>query len=369
MLNGCSAEEPDDNNETVNVTDEPAVVIEEPEIILYESAPLTGVRFAQDSNPALLGPALNVKIDNFPRARPQSGLNSADIVFVQRVESGLTRFLATWHSYTPEVIGPLRSIRPMDDDMAAPFGGIIAYSGGQQPFIDKLKATELVNVWEDSEVGKDTLFRKTGTGKPYEHTLYANAQLILEEYSEATATKAQFRYADLEAGQSPSVASGTDFASVSVNYKESVSLWQMGMASFDFDADGFAMPAAETSTLSALLRTQDGKMHTDEIDGSQIRTKNVVVLETELDFSFKDPKYGSVPETVMIDSGNGWVFSDGKFIKVIWSKDSMTAPIVLKDLAGNEVLLSPGPTWIELLDTYSATITITPDPDAAVAAE
>ncbi|MGH9132636.1 MAG: DUF3048 domain-containing protein, partial [Ilumatobacteraceae bacterium] len=39
-------------------------------------------------------PALAVKIDNHPRARPQAGLNNADIIFEEIVEGTLTRFAA-----------------------------------------------------------------------------------------------------------------------------------------------------------------------------------------------------------------------------------------------------------------------------------
>ena len=46
--------------------------------------PLTGV--ATTDIQAIARPALVVKIDNHPLARPQSGLNEADIVFEENVE-------------------------------------------------------------------------------------------------------------------------------------------------------------------------------------------------------------------------------------------------------------------------------------------
>ena len=52
-----------------------------------KSWPLTGIRDEQAGN----WPVLIVKIDNHDRARPQSGINSADVVFEEIVEGGLTR--------------------------------------------------------------------------------------------------------------------------------------------------------------------------------------------------------------------------------------------------------------------------------------
>ncbi|MTA40101.1 MAG: DUF3048 domain-containing protein, partial [Actinobacteria bacterium] len=58
--------------------------------VLY---PLTGLAV---TDPIAAGrPALAVKIDNHPIARPQTGLNKADIVFEENVE-GITRFIAVF---------------------------------------------------------------------------------------------------------------------------------------------------------------------------------------------------------------------------------------------------------------------------------
>src|SRR5687767_14971827 len=44
----------------------------------------------------LTSPALVVKIDNVPAARPQTGLGSAEVVYVEPVEGGLTRLVAVY---------------------------------------------------------------------------------------------------------------------------------------------------------------------------------------------------------------------------------------------------------------------------------
>src|SRR4051812_26376056 len=71
-------------------------------------APLTGV-----PGEAQLAsrPAVIVKIDNSPGGRPQSGLAGADVIVEEKVEGGVSRFLAVFHSHDVNLVGPIRSVR------------------------------------------------------------------------------------------------------------------------------------------------------------------------------------------------------------------------------------------------------------------
>ena len=67
------------------------------------------------TNTANVGrPALSVKIDDAPAARPQAGLEHADVIFEEVVEGGIVRFMAVFHSNDAPLIGPVRSVRPVD---------------------------------------------------------------------------------------------------------------------------------------------------------------------------------------------------------------------------------------------------------------
>jgi hypothetical protein len=68
----------------------------------------------------------------------------------------------------------------------------------------------------------------------------------------------------------------------------------------------------------------------------------------QIDRSYLDRRYGNVPKTVMIGTGQAQVCSAGKCVNATWSKASQTAPITLTDATGNPVLLAPGNTWVEL---------------------
>src|SRR4029079_1455454 len=74
--------------------------------------PLTGLPAAAD---AQIGRRpLNVRLPNDPNARPQVGLNKADIVFEMIVEGGVTRYSAIFHSKDADTVGPVRSYRFSD---------------------------------------------------------------------------------------------------------------------------------------------------------------------------------------------------------------------------------------------------------------
>ena len=137
LLTGCSAA-------TNNGTPAPGDSNSPSASVVYDTAPLTGIQYPQGTNAFLAGPVVMGKIDNSSDARPQLGLSKADIVIDEMVEGGLTRFLAIWHSQQPDQFGPIRSVRPMDPDLATAFGGIISYSGGQRPFVAAMQATAAV---------------------------------------------------------------------------------------------------------------------------------------------------------------------------------------------------------------------------------
>ena len=66
-------------------------------------APLTGL--PDPGGASQTRPALSVKVENTPDARPQAGIDQADVVYEEEVEGSITRFLAMFNSAIPETSG------------------------------------------------------------------------------------------------------------------------------------------------------------------------------------------------------------------------------------------------------------------------
>ena len=75
-----------------------------------------------------------VVVDNHPQARFQIGIDAADLIIETPVEGGLTRFTALFGGQPPDLVGPVRSLRPVSADLLAPCEPVVFTSGGQ-PFV------------------------------------------------------------------------------------------------------------------------------------------------------------------------------------------------------------------------------------------
>ena len=102
-----------------------------------------------------------VKIENTAKARPQAGLEDADIVFEELVEGGVTRFFAVFQSEVPAQVGPVRSARLVDATLLPPFDGIFLYSGGRDDVQAAIAGTA-VRVTE----GAAGVYRQSGRSAP-----------------------------------------------------------------------------------------------------------------------------------------------------------------------------------------------------------
>ncbi|WP_448810790.1 DUF3048 domain-containing protein [Agromyces bauzanensis] len=271
---------------------------------------------------ALRHPSLAVKIDNHEDARPQIALNRSDIVFEELVEGGLTRYLVVWHSDIPDAVGPVRSIRPMDPAIASPFGGVIAYSGGQQYFVDLMKSTSLVNLVFDED---DTGLFERADDRPGPHDVILDATEAIGRNATLPPPPVQFAYGSAD----PLVAPG--FAAASTSHLE-LAFSSGESRSWDWDPAG-----------SAWLRSQQGEPDL-EASGDRVRATNVVTLRVGIDWPF-----GEVPLTVVVGSGEAWVSVAGRTAHGTWSKDAEASPIVLTADDGSVLRLAPGNTWVELV--------------------
>ncbi|WP_370521761.1 DUF3048 domain-containing protein [Virgibacillus sp. MSP4-1] len=144
FLTACSNEGADDQESEEKAKEEQPVVepepSEEPPEPEYENTyPLTGIGTNEPVNNRIIG----VMVNNHTKARPQSGLSKADIVYELLAEGPITRFLAFFHSEKPEVVGPVRSAREYYANLAQGMGAIYIYHGAAHHIEDIIMNKDL----------------------------------------------------------------------------------------------------------------------------------------------------------------------------------------------------------------------------------
>jgi len=323
-LAGCASDtsSPEDEVVTPSETETTEAIVDNATV-----AALTGEAIEAGS---LSRPALSAKIDNHPSARPQVGLDEADIVFEELVEGGLTRYVAVWHSTLPAEIGPVRSVRPMDPEIVSPFGGVFAYSGGQVRFIQMMQEAPVYNAIHGQPDTADTFYRTSAKVAP--HNVLVKAPELIDQHLNLPAPDQQFAYA---ASIEESTAMTTGSAVASLNPRFS----------------GFSSPTWEwDGTQGAFLRFQTNGAADSAASGNQISATNLVILQVGIDV------VEDIPTTRLVNQGTGWVATGGSIVEINWFKATPESPIALTTADDDEVLLGVGNTWIELIPNDSSDV-------------
>lgn len=269
--------------------------------------------------------ALAVKIDNVDIARPQAGLDRADIVIEETVEGGLTRLMAIFQCDSAENIGPIRSARTSDGDILRLLGGaVFGYSGANPKAIAPVRATSgaVLVAFDDSP---QYFHRESGRAMP--HDVMSSTATILKaglaRNHKLHAPRTVFSYGDPK-------GAGKKVRTASLSWSSYTS------AVWNWNGHGWA-------------RTQNG---TPDVltNGKRVVATNVVIMSiTTRNSGLHDVLGNASPDDVVTGSGKVWVLRDGKVIGGTWKRANRTKRMILRDKAGNILPLHPGRTWVELL--------------------
>jgi hypothetical protein len=275
-------------------------------------------------------PVLVVKIDNAPKARPQIGLNQADVVFEEGVEGGITRFAALFHSEMSKPVGPVRSARSTDIKIvSALHHPLFAYSGANALFKQYVHDAPLVDVGVDNF--PDRYHRDSSRTSPY--NLFSETDELLKLAPDGSVPPpALFAY------RGPGVAPSGPEARAVTHARVWWQASKLTEAIWDWD------PLAK-----GWRRTQNGETHVDAA-GRQVTPANVVVQFVSYhDTGLVDSSGTSVPEADVVGEGDAWVLTGGMLIPCHWAKASNTDITHYTDASGAEVRLARGKTWVELV--------------------
>ncbi|MEJ2856892.1 MULTISPECIES: DUF3048 domain-containing protein [unclassified Saccharothrix] len=256
-----------------------------------------------------------VKVDNAPAARPQTGLASADVVFVEPVEGGLTR-LAAVYSAPPEVVGPVRSVRETDVELLARYGSpVLAYSGSAPALKPVLERSGLVRASADDTPA--AYYRDDNRAAP--HNLYVRPNAL------------------------PKPAAGPDQViptGPAPPGGRPATTWQVTYPGARFELawrDGWAISADG----SPLRTTEKGDITAPNVVIQRVKTRAGVAIE--------DASGSPSPVVVTVGSGQAALLRDGHvFEDVTWSRPT-PADQTRFTTGGADLPLAPGPTWVFLV--------------------
>lgn len=306
-----------------------------PEPVLPTTWPLTGIESDKVSD----RPAVAVKIENTPAARPQSGLEDADVVWETIVEYEVSRFIAVFHSKSPDEVGPIRSARPMDIAIIEPLDGLLAFSGAQSRMLTRLGRSDSIQLISN-DAGQGGMYRVSSRRAP--HNVYASGDAFFKEAKDGMAAPAeQFGFAR-SLDEATAVVDGKATSSVALR------LSSAARPSWTWSDDH-----------DAWLRFENGAKHSSAA-GKQLRATNVVVVEAKQVDSGLNAQGGTmVPDYELAgEKGKALVATGGKTIEARWSKASRTKPLVLETVDGEELTLAPGNTWVELVPRQSGSYSV-----------
>jgi hypothetical protein len=306
---------------------------------LLPTFPLTGLPAA---DAAEMGdhPAIVVKMDNSPDARPQTGIERADVVYELLVE-GITRFALVFHSELPEPVGPVRSARSSDIDLVSDLSKpLFAWSGGNPGVTGEVAAAAAKGLLTDASYSAafDAYFRSNDRIAP--HNLYANLPKLLELKAPQGQGAPKPLFAYRASGAS---ASGVPALGLSVDFEEGTVIDYL----WDGNRGGWRRFQVDTRHGRAESATMD-------VAGDQVTPANVVVMFTQYGQSPSDSRS---PMALTVGTGRALVYTDGQAIEATWTRPDALSPAVLRDVSGAAISLTSGRTWVELPRTGSTVMT------------
>lgn len=284
------------------------------------TAPFTGLSASIPSSM----PAVMVKVSNNSSKSRASliGIDSADIVFEERIEASATRFAAIFNSTFPANVGPVRSGRTTDIQITQNLNRpVMGYSGSNQGVAAQIKFA--------ADNGLLVPYVNTDSAPFARDNRYSAPDNLFVDPASLGACGG--------GGNPTPIFSYGAATSTTAQPANSVSLQARSPYRFDWNGAAWA-------------RSQDGYPHTTRT-GAAIAPTNVVVLFVTYVQSAID---AASVDAETIGSGNAWVLRDGTITQGSWSRSKGHLPYTLTDGNGVATTLAPGQTWVVLAPAGSA---------------
>ncbi|WP_345242620.1 DUF3048 domain-containing protein [Pontibacillus salipaludis] len=328
IANKASAEKPAEGDvkehskkEMEQPKEETPVVEQEPEF--KNMYPLTGEKTNDDVSHRIMA----VMVNNHSYARPQSGLNDADLVYEVLAEGSITRFVAFYHSHQPEVVGPVRSAREYYYTIAKGYNAIYLYHGAAEYIENQLKAgaiDHLNGMYYDND--RNLFKRESFRSAPHNSYILLDAVYDIAKQKGYEVTKNHEPLPFLTEDEIQSL-DGQEASSVKITYSNT----PQETVTFKYN------PEEET-----YARFNDGEATVDYHTKEATTVDNIFIVETG--HRVIDSKLRR--DIDLNSGGNGYLIQKGQVQQVTWkNEDGRIYPF--KD--GKKLGFVPGKTWVNVV--------------------
>ena len=274
------------------------------------------------------GPILAVKIDDTSAARPQIGLEEADLVYIEQVEGGLTRLAAIFSSVIPQNIGPVRSARISDIDILSQYGKVVfAYSGAQRAMLTVIANS---NLWDYGAQRQSPTIYTRDPNRPAPYNMVLRGDLLLEKANADQREIAISKSIGWSFGDAP--VGGVAIDSVVVRWPASKyeATWSKNEKRWLFSNAGVANFAAS---------------------GKQLGATTFVIQNVAMsDSIYRSADGGYTPYSETVGTGTGYILREGRSFKANWSRPTAESGTTWTLADGSEVNFAAGSIWVALTD-------------------
>ncbi len=287
-------------------------------------------------------PALAVKIDNAPPARPQQGLEAADIVYEELGEGGLTRFLSIFQCNDADQVGPVRSSRNVDVEILKEYDPVLfGYSGANQQVLGRIDSADWIVDLKHGSNG-EAYTRASDRKAPYNLVTSTDKLRSLEGAKDVKGppkTALKFN-ADVLNPPAASPAGAGDRPPPAAAGGNSVTLSFAERATVRYNYD----QGSET-----YLRFHGDTPH-NLVGGKQVSAANVVIQKVRVQpGTVRDASGTPTMETTVVGTGEAIVVRGGTSVTGTWSRPSLNDDTTFTDAAGKTIEFAPGTTFIHLV--------------------
>jgi Protein of unknown function (DUF3048) N-terminal domain/Protein of unknown function (DUF3048) C-terminal domain len=268
--------------------------------------PLTGGEVSQNT-------VIAAKVENIAAAKPQVGLNQADITFVQEVEGAQTRLMAVYHSRFPARVGPIRSARSTDVQLLPLFGkpGLV-YSGANPSVQRKIDNASIMPIQRSTRDSR----------RVAPHNVFVDLDNIAKSTKLAKATSIGWIFDNA----APRAAAAS---AVKV---------RVGHDTFDFRY------ASGRYTVR-----WNGSRYADGDSGAITEADNVVIMNVRNHADGnRDVRGAPSVQSDTVGTGAVTIHRNGRKIEGRWERTKASAPLRFIDKSGDRIALKPGQSWVVL---------------------